>query len=98
MNVENFGIWSIGQQFVAHCMNQMGLAQAHAPINKQGVVQMPRHGGHMHGRSTRHAVGRAFNKGLKSERRVESVFAAIGLHVFCNLNPFWLCVKTGLCH
>ena len=66
-------------------MDQMCLAQAHPTINEQGVVQLTRDGGHVHGRGTGHAVGRAFDQGIKSECTVEpgaktSACRNIGLH------------------
>ena len=45
----------------------MRLAQAHAAIDKQGVVEVAGRGGYMHGGSARHAVGAAFDEVVKVE-------------------------------
>ena len=71
VDVENFGIWAVGQQLVAHGMHQVGFAQAHTAIDEKRVVQVPGHARHVHGRRARHAVGRALHQGLERQRRIE---------------------------
>src|SRR5256885_3728963 len=44
----------VGQQLVAHGMHQVGLAQAHAAVDEQRVVQVSGRARHMHGRSEEH--------------------------------------------
>ena len=89
MDVENFGARPVCQQLVAHGMHQVGLAQADATVDEKRVVQMPGHARHMHGRSAGHAVGRAFNQGVKSKRRVEPVFGDARRPVFSHVQRFF---------
>ena len=71
MDVENFGIGPLRQQPVAHSVHQMGLTQTNTAIDEERVVQVAWHARHMHGRGARHAVGTAFNQGVKGQRRIE---------------------------
>ena len=58
-------------------MHQMGFAQTHTAIDKQGVVKLARHIGHMHGCRTGHPVGSAFNQRVKAQAAVEAVLETI---------------------
>ena len=78
MDVENFASWLVRQQAVAYRVHQVGLAQSHATIDKQGVVKMTRHGGNMHGSGAGHAVGGAFHQVLECEDAVEAILGQAG--------------------
>ena len=73
MDVENFGVGLVLQQAVAHSVHQVGLAQAHAAVDEQRVVQVAGHARHVHGGRARHAVGRAFHQGLEREGGVQPI-------------------------
>ncbi|OMP13430.1 hypothetical protein COLO4_01703, partial [Corchorus olitorius] len=72
VDVENFRVGLVGQQLVAHGMHQVGLAQAHAAVDEQRVVQVAGRARHMHGGRACHAVGRAFHQGFKGQRGVQA--------------------------
>ncbi len=72
MDVENFGVGLVLQQAVAHGMHQVGLAQAHAAVDEERVVQVPGRARDVHGGGPRHAVGRALHQGLEGECGVEA--------------------------
>ena len=78
VDVENFGARVISQQLVADGMDQVGLAQADPAIDEQRVVELPDAAGHMHGRRPAHAIGRAFDQGLKGQCRIEPGLDARG--------------------
>ena len=89
MDVENFGIGSLLEQLVTHRMDQMGFAQAHPTVNKQGVVKLPWHGRHMHRSGTRHPVSRTLDQTVERQSRIEPI-ARSGGCVFFNPNKcFW---------
>ena len=73
MDVENFGIGLVFQQFAANGVHQMGLAQTDAAIDEQWVVHVPRRGRHVHGGGARHAVGGALYQRVKRQRGIEAV-------------------------
>ena len=74
MDVENFGGRVVGEQLIADGMHQVRLPQADPAVDKEGVVKLPQTAGHVHGRSTAHAVGGSLNQRFKSQRGVETVF------------------------
>ena len=75
----------VGQQLVAHRVHQVGLAQADAAVDEQRVVKMAGRARDMHGRGARHAVGRALDQGVESQRRVEPVLEGGGGAVLADL-------------
>ncbi|MDT4849219.1 hypothetical protein FQZ97_833340 [compost metagenome] len=72
VDVENLGLWTIGQQVVADGVHQVGLAQADAAVDEQRVVELAQAARHVHGGGARHAVGRALHQGGKRQRRVQA--------------------------
>ena len=82
VDVENLGFGAVGQQLVANGVHQVGLAQTDATIDEQGVVQVTGLTGHVHGRSTRHAVGGALDQGIKSQGSVEPAAEGVGHRLF----------------
>ena len=77
MDVQHLGVGLVEQQLVAHSMHQMGFAQAHPAVNEQGVVELTRHIGHMHGGGAGHAVGRALHQRVKAQAAVEAILESI---------------------
>ena len=88
VDVENLAAGLVCQQAVAHGMHQVGLAQTNAAIDEKRVVQMPRHGGNVHGSGTRHAVGGALYQGLESQQAVESVTRQAGIAILNDFGTF----------
>ena len=56
----------------------MGFAQTHTTVDEQGVVELTRDRGHVHGCGAGHAVGRTLHQRVKGQRAVEARFKAIG--------------------
>ena len=78
MDIEHLGVRSVLQQFVANRVDQMGFAQSHATVDEQGVVELARDGGHVHGCGAGHAIGRPLYQGVKGQRAVKAGFKAVG--------------------
>ena len=87
MDVENFGGRVVGEQLIADGMHQVRLPQADPAVDKEGVVKLPQTAGHVHGRSTAHAVGGSLNQRFKSQRGVETVFKRRVKQVFSRHQP-----------
>ena len=73
VDVENFGLRVVNQQFVANRMHQVRLAKANAAVNKQGVVKLAQAAGNVHGSRAAHAVGCAFNQTVESQGTVKPI-------------------------
>ena len=56
---------------VAHCLHQVGLAQAHAAVNEERVVGAAGPVGHLQGRGPGQVVGLAVHEGGKGQPRVQ---------------------------
>jgi hypothetical protein len=78
VDVENLGLWTVGQQVVADGVHQVGLAQADAAVNEQRVVELAQAAGHVHCSGARHAVGRTFHQRGKGQRGVQPGLGAAG--------------------
>ena len=74
VDVKHPGRRVVAHQLVADGVHQVRFAQADAAVDEQRVVKLAQAVSHMQRGGASHAVGRAFDQGVKGQRRVEPVF------------------------